>query len=112
VKIGFGSEGTHTRSCCHYSCRKIEEKTRLLHEEEKKIKETKGEQDLTKRNKELEQTQNNTKKNMNKTSRLLVTAGKRLHWKRQMCSANILQTIWSNIDFRKASLHKTNWIKI
>jgi hypothetical protein len=46
VKIGFGSEGTHTRSCCHYSCRKIvEEKTRFLHEEGKKIKEAKGEQD-------------------------------------------------------------------
>jgi hypothetical protein len=96
----------------------VEEKTRLLHEEEKKIKEAKGEQDLTKRNKKLEQTQNNTKKNMNKKSkgeyytRLLVTVGKRLQWKRQMCSVNILQTIWSNIVFRKASLHKTNWIKI
>jgi hypothetical protein len=66
----------------------------------------------------LEQTQNNTKQNMNKNSkgeyytRLLVTVGKRLHWKRQMCSANILQAIWSNIDIPKASLHKTNWIKI
>jgi len=34
-----------TKSCCHQSCKKIvEEKTWLLHEKGKKIKEAKGEQ--------------------------------------------------------------------